>query len=220
MEFAAGMMVFPGGGVDASDTPDAGLWSGPPPAEWGRRLQVEPALAERFVSAAVRETFEECGVLLAAGALPDPAVLGRERDDVLARRRTLTDVLRGHGLALQADLLRPWARWITPPGYTRRYDTAFFVAAVPPGQEADARTSEAVRADWWSPAVALAEEAAERAGLMPPTRRCLQDLAGFDDTAQLFAVADTRVIEVVRPAERAVHVLKADGTPVQRGGLR
>ena len=73
------------------------------------------------------------------------------RDDLLARRRTLGDVLGAVGLPLRADLLAPWVRWITPEAEPRRYDTAFFVAVVPDGQEADARTTEAVEAVWWYP---------------------------------------------------------------------
>ncbi|OLT19945.1 hypothetical protein BJF78_10335 [Pseudonocardia sp. CNS-139] len=150
MAFAGGMTVFPGGGVDAADRPDPDRWTGPDPAWWGERLGVPAEQAGALVSAAVRETFEECGVLLAGPDVPDGAA--DLRADLVAHRRTLAGVLRDAGLVLRADLLRPWARWITPESAPRRYDTAFFVARVPAGQDADAHTTEAVEATWWHPA--------------------------------------------------------------------
>ncbi len=123
------------------------------------------------MKAAVRETFEECGVLL-AGEGPVGSAPTRARADLVAHRRTLPDVLDGR--PLRADLLRAWSRWITPAASPKRYDTAFLVAQVPEGQEADAHTTEAVEARWWHP-----EEALERweAGRDPAdgsrrSRRC------------------------------------------------
>ena len=101
----------------------------------------------------MRETFEECGVLL-AGPADGPPTRCRTpctRDDLVERRRTLGDLLADHDLVLRTDLLQGWARWITPPSNPRRYDTAFLIARVPEGQRADARTTEAVEARWWSP---------------------------------------------------------------------
>src|SRR5262252_6222824 len=112
MAFAAGAYVFPGGSVDASDE-DAGIeWAGPDAAEWGRLLGAPAELARTLVCAAVRETFEECGVLLAGSV-------------------SLARLLHRRGLVLRSDLLRPWARWITPVTEERRYDTRFFAAALP-----------------------------------------------------------------------------------------
>ena len=135
MAFAGGMTVFPGGGVDTGDRLDPALWRGPEPEWWARQFGCTPADAARLVVAAVRETFEECGVLLAgpgaAGALPSTLLRGTT---CWRRRRTLGDVLQAAGLPLRADLLAPWARWVTPEAEPRRDDTAFFVAAVPPGR--------------------------------------------------------------------------------------
>ena len=108
-------------------------------------------------------------------------------------------MLRAHGLTLRTDLLRPWARWITPPGQPRRYDTAFFVAVVPEGQAADAHTSEAVEATWWTPAEALEAEQRGEVKLMTPTLHNLTELARHGDAAAVLAAADAREIEVVTP---------------------
>jgi 8-oxo-dGTP pyrophosphatase MutT (NUDIX family) len=192
MAFAGGMTVFPGGGVDASDRPDPDRWTGPEPRWWAERLGVDAELAGALVQAAVRETFEECGVLLAG---PGPrADLRRHRADVVARRRSFADVLAAAGLVLRADLLHAWARWITPLGSPRRYDTAFFVALVPDGQEADAHTTEAVEA--------LERWQEDEMQLMPPTARTLQEIAGLGESAAVLAAAPERTI---RPIVPTVH---------------
>jgi 8-oxo-dGTP pyrophosphatase MutT (NUDIX family) len=213
MAFAGGMTVFPGGGVDASDRPDPDRWAGPEPRWWAERLGVDVGLAGALVHAAVRETFEECGVLLAGpGALPD---LHRHRADVVARRRMFSDVLAATGLVLRADLLHAWARWITPLGSPRRYDTAFFVARVPDGQQADAHTTEAVAALWWHPDEALQRWQDEEIQLMAPTVRTLQEIAEFGGSAAVLAAAPERVIRPIVPVvrrdgDRLVSVLPDD----------
>jgi 8-oxo-dGTP pyrophosphatase MutT (NUDIX family) len=196
MAFAGGMTVFPGGGVADDDRVPTG-WAGSPPSWFAERLCCDDALAAAFVRAAVRETFEECGVLLAgAGAAP-----AHEREELVARRRTLDEVLAAAGRTLDADLIRPWARWITPEASPRRYDTAFFVAAVPDGQEADAHTTEAVEATWWTPADALAGAERDELALMYPTLTALEELARYPDSAAVLAAADERVIEPITPGE-------------------
>jgi 8-oxo-dGTP pyrophosphatase MutT (NUDIX family) len=205
MAFAGGMTVFPGGGVDTGDRVDPDLWQGPDAQWWARRFGCDPDEAGALVVAAVRETFEECGVLLAGSGDPaDP----QARDDLVARRRTLGDVLGAAGLPLRADLLVPWARWVTPEAEPRRYDTAFFVAAVPDGQEADARTTEAVEATWWYPADALDAARRGELRLMPPTQHTLEEMAEHADVASVLAAAQSRVVQVHRP------VIERDGRRV------
>jgi 8-oxo-dGTP pyrophosphatase MutT (NUDIX family) len=209
MAFAGGMTVFPGGGVDAADVPDPAAWSGPDPAWWAAQLQCPPELAGALVQAAVRETFEECGVLLAgpragiAGPEPvaalDPARLPAARADLVARRRTLGQLLAADGLVLRADLLRPWARWITPEAQPRRYDTAFFVALLPAGQQADAHTTEAVEATWWYPAEALERWEGGEIQLMAPTIRTLREIAEHPDSTGVLAAAEHREIRPITP---------------------
>ncbi len=198
MAFAGGMTVFPGGGVDPSDHADVPGWIGPTPTEWGQRLGQPTELAGALVKAAVRETFEECGVLLAGDgsvALPDGV-----RADLVARRRTLPDVLEG--LALRADLLHAWSRWITPAVAPKRYDTAFLVAQVPGGQVADAHTTEAVEARWWHPEEALERWKAGEIELMAPTFTTLREIGEHPDCAAVLAAADRREIRPVTPRLR------------------
>lgn len=202
MAFAGGMTVFPGGGVDPTDLSDPVDWSGPGPEWWGERLGTAGDEAAGFVRAAVRETFEECGVLLASradGTPVDADVVAAARADVVARTRTFGDVLAEAGAVLRADLLHLWARWITPIVQPRRYDTVFFTAMVPEGQAADAQTTEAVEATWWSPADALAAHRDEEIGLMRPTLAILTDIAGRPDAASLHAAGPTGRITTILP---------------------
>ncbi len=198
MAFAGGTTVFPGGGVDAGDRPDPAWWRGPAPHRWARHFGCPPDVAGALVVAAVRETFEECGVLLAGPGAPDATA----RDDLVARRRTLPDVLTAAGLPLRADLLAPWSRWVTPESEPRRYDTAFFVARVPEGQDADARTTEAVEAAWWRPEDAL--HAARRGALrlLPPTQHTLEEIAAHPDAAAVLDAAGARPVVTYRPLLR------------------
>lgn len=198
MAFAGGMTVFPGGSVDAGDHPLTTAWTGPAPHEWAERLGLPDEAAAALVQAAVRETFEECGVLL-AGSGPIPA---GARADLAAHRRGLAEVLDAAGLALRADLLHAWARWITPPGQPRRYDTMFLVAQVPDGQEADAHTTEAVEATWWHPSEALERWQAGEMQLMPPTFRTLQEIDECPDAAAVLAAAHAREIRPLIPRVR------------------
>jgi 8-oxo-dGTP pyrophosphatase MutT (NUDIX family) len=202
MAFAAGMTVFPGGVVDEQDAEVDLGWVGPPAADWAGSLAAAPPLARALVCAAVRETFEECGVLLAGPGRADAELLGEGRADLVAHRRTLGQLLTGAGLVLHSELLRPWSRWITPPASPRRYDTAFLVAVVPAGQDADAHTTEAVEAAWWYPDEALAEWQRGGMQLMAPTYRTLQQIGEHPTSAALFAAAEHRVISPVRPRSR------------------
>jgi 8-oxo-dGTP pyrophosphatase MutT (NUDIX family) len=180
MAFAPGAYVFPGGSVDATDDDDAIAWAGPDAEEWGRLLDAPAGLARALVCAAVRETFEESGVLLAG----DGAVLAEAGDEgweadrqaLLAGTLTLAALLRRRGLVLRSDLLRPWARWITPVTEERRYDTRFFAAALPAGQHARDVGGEADETAWMEPGAALAAASRGEIALMPPTAVTLGEL--------------------------------------------
>ncbi len=203
MEFAAGVMVFPGGGVDDRDRNAEIAWAGPPPSWWAQRFSIETELAEALVCAAARETFEECGVLFAGPADDPGGIVGdasayRESRLALADRTlSFADFLRGENLVLRADLLRPWANWVTPEAErTRRYDTYFFVGALPEGQRADGENTESDRADWTTPRAAIDDFAAGRSFLLPPTWTQLDSLAGRT-VADVLAVE--RQIVTVQP---------------------
>ncbi|WP_238845288.1 NUDIX hydrolase [Nocardia terpenica] len=193
MAFAAGMTVFPGGGVDPTDAQAEIGWAGPGPAWWGERFAVTPERAQALVCAAVRETFEECGVLLAgptADTVVSDTVAYRAAREQLERREfSLGEFLARERLMLRADLLRPWANWITPLVEPRRYDTRFFVAVLPDGQHADGATSEAHEVAWRTPAQALDRWRAGIDVLLPPTWSQLTALGEFASTAAVLAAA-------------------------------
>lgn len=185
MDFVAGVMVFPGGGVDERDRGTNIAWYGPEPTWWAERLNVDVDLAEALVCAAARETFEESGVLFAGAAddsdiLVDDASVYREQRAALANNSlSFADFLRAEKLVLRADLLRPWANWVTPKEErTRRYDTYFFVGAIPDGQLADGENTESDRAFWSTPQAALDEFAEGRSFLLPPTWSQLDSVNG------------------------------------------
>lgn len=207
MEFAAGVMVFPGGGVDErdrnADLGGLGAWAGPPPQWWAQRFGIEPDLAEALVCAAARETFEESGVLFAGPAGAPDSIVGDASVYRDARRAladgtlSFADFLRTEKLELRSDLLRPWANWVTPEAErTRRYDTYFFVGALPQGQRADGQNTESDRAGWTTPEAALEDFSAGRTFLLPPTWTQLDSLAGRT-VADLLAVQ--RQIAPVQP---------------------
>ena len=185
MDFVAGVMVFPGGGVDDRDRHADIAWVGPDPAWWAQRLGVDTDLAEALVCAAARETFEESGVLFAGpaddpqGIVGDASVYRDSRAALADNTLSFADFLRSENLVLRADLLRPWANWVTPKEErTRRYDTYFFVGALPEGQRADGENTETDRAGWITPEEALGDFAAGRNFLLPPTWTQLDSLAG------------------------------------------
>jgi 8-oxo-dGTP pyrophosphatase MutT (NUDIX family) len=196
MKFAPGAYVFPGGAVDSADFDQEIGWHGPDPAEFGARLGAPPELARALVCAAVRETFEEAGVLLAGapdgGPLADPSGPSWEADRaaLVAGALTLAELLSRRGLVLRADLLVPWARWITPEGEPRRFDARFFAAALPPGQVATGHAAESDRIAWLRPAAAIAAARAGEMSMLPPTATTLNDFAVPGAAADGDSVAD------------------------------
>lgn len=192
MAFAAGMTVFPGGGVDDRDADAAVAWAGPPAERWARWFGCGTSLARALVCAAARETFEESGVLLAGedvdSVVADATPYHQAREALISRELSLARFLADAGLVLRADLLRPWAAWVTPQQEPKRYDTRFFLAALPAGQRADGATTEADFTGWARPEEALADAENGRTMLLPPTRYTLTELADFDTVANALAV--------------------------------
>jgi 8-oxo-dGTP pyrophosphatase MutT (NUDIX family) len=205
MPFAAGMYAYPGGRVDERDA-DADIgWAGPPAEEWAERLRCDPWLARALVCAAVRETFEESGVLL-AGETPDTVVAdttdaGWETDRVALVERTLamSDFLARRRLVLRTDLLALWAHWITPRFEPRRYDTRFFVAVLPAGQRTRDVSGESDQVTWVSPAHAVRGADDATMEMWPPTYVTLSSLTTYDAAADVLAAAADRRVETVVP---------------------
>lgn len=208
MAFAGGMHVFPGGSVDLDDEDAEIGWAGPPAAQWGEWFGADERLARALVCAAVRETFEECGVLL-AGPSPDELLADvssdeweEEREALEGRRQSLSQLLARRGLVLRADLLRPLAHWITPEVESKRFDTRFFLAEMPQGQVCRHVGSEADERVWVRPADAVAQSLT----MLPPTHAVLTELSRYDDVAS--ALGAERTIVPVAPR----LVLRDDGT--------
>jgi 8-oxo-dGTP pyrophosphatase MutT (NUDIX family) len=215
MPFAGGMTAYPGGGVDPRDGDVEVGWFGPSPAEWSAAFGCDERMARELVCAAVRETFEEAGVLLAGdpdGGAVVPDVSGddweEQRQALLSRELSLAELLAGRGLALRSDLLRPFAHWITPPVEPRRYDTKFFVAALPEGQEARDVSGEADEASWLTPSQALTEAQGGQRPMLPPTTHTLGQLAPFPDVASALAGSPPQPLHPIMPT----FVDEADGT--------
>ena len=211
MDFVAGVMVFPGGGVDNRDRNADVAWHGPDRQWWADRFGIDAELAAALVCAAARETFEESGVLF-AGPADDPDLLVDDASVYREQRAALEDkslsfgeFLRIEKLVLRADLLRPWANWVTPKEErTRRYDTYFFVGALPKGQRADGDNTETDKAGWVTPKAALDDFAEGRSFLLPPTWTQLDALDG-------------RTVDEVLAVERKIVAVEPS-LAAQKGG--
>jgi 8-oxo-dGTP pyrophosphatase MutT (NUDIX family) len=204
MAFAPDVVAFPGGSVDERDQRCPLSWRGPEPSWWAQRLGCAEGGATALVCAAVRELFEECGVLLAATSAGAPLPADRReladlRRRLEADRVPLVDLLDAKGWTIRADFLSPWSNWITPEVRPRRYDTRFFVAGVPEGQSADGSTTEAAAVQWCRPREALESSAAGDMRLMLPTRSCLEELTDIPDVAAALHTGHTRPINPIMP---------------------
>jgi len=218
MAFAPGAYVFPGGSVDQRDADEEVAWAGPEPDHWGRVFDAPPELARALVCAAVRETFEESGVLLAgpsAGTVVDDttgADWETDRQALLDRSLSLAELLVRRGLILRADLLRPWSRWITPAVERRRFDARFFAAALPAGQRTRDVGGEAAAVQWIAPAAALDAGRAGEIQLWLPTAMTLAELAEHADTgAALAAQREVRPLLPEVVVDRGTTWLKVPG---------
>ena len=202
MEFAPSMWVFPGGGVDERDSETEVPWAGPSAARWATRIGAREQVARELVTAACREVFEECGVLLAG---PDAhtvladvsgAEWHDERARLIAKEQSFAQLLDRRGLTLRTDLLTLRDHWVTPPFEPRRYDTYFFAALLPEGQAADDATSEADTSVWVDPRDLLRRVADGRDRMLPPTVVNVERVARADDAAT-FVAEEPPVVRVM-----------------------
>ena len=206
MEFAGGMFVFPGGSVDPRDFDADVAWAGPTPGEWAERLGVDEDMARALVCAAVRETFEESGVLLAGPSATEIVAdtTGDEweadRVDLESRGRSMTDFLTARGLVLRTDLLGTWDGWLTPVFEPKRYRTWFFVALLPEGQLTRDVSSESSEVTWLPAREAASGADAGEVMMLPPTYLTCLEIGEYAAPADVMAAADGRSVEMFTPS--------------------
>lgn len=200
LRFAPGYHVFPGGAVDPEDgSPEALALLDDPLAPFGG--EATPGVTPAHVVSALRECFEEAGVLLARDADGRPAhadparvarlAAARAAGEGLGGTRAFLALLRREGLRLDGGALRYFAHWITPPWSAIRFDTRFFLAWLPEGAEPAACGHESADGAWWTPQAALAGGVrGPGMALMAPTRTTLRFLAQFGSFAELAAHCD------------------------------
>jgi 8-oxo-dGTP pyrophosphatase MutT (NUDIX family) len=220
LAFAGGAYVFPGGSVDPSDLEDR--WEsrirGVTKAQLVERMGTEDALG--FAVAAVREAFEESGILLAVadgtgcmhrGARLVGPEIAAARRALLGGERGFFDLAIELGLVLDLASVRYVAHWVTPVGVPRRFDTRFFVAPIAEDAVAAADASEVVDAVWILPDDALSKAAQGEFELVVPTAKNLERLVGFADLDELLETLGSIPVPRIEPrlyrdADGAVHV--------------
>jgi 8-oxo-dGTP pyrophosphatase MutT (NUDIX family) len=220
-KFAGGDYVFPGGKVEADDIPDGveaycvGLAPGEAAARLGGDLAPRQALG--YWVGAIREAFEEVGVLLAYG--PDGRFVritpeNRARFEAYraqchASNQAFFPMLQAEHLTLATDRLTYFAHWITPEENPIRFDTRFFAAVSPPGHEAVADGHEITAVRWLTPAEALEAFRRKEISLRFPTIKNLELVGGAPTAAAVLAGLHGRKVPAIRP-----RMLQVDGKPV------
>lgn len=232
-DFVGGAYVFPGGAVDPADAEVAVAQRCPDldDVEASRRLGLAVG-GLAFWVAAIRESFEEAGVLLARHAdgrrldLSGPGTAERfagHRDDVDNERRTIAEIAVQEDLHLDVGQLHYFSRWITPLGAHRRYDTRFFVCAAPEGQEVVEDSRELIGTQWLTPAEALRRHDAGDITMIFPTVRTLVALSRFDraDAVLDHARAQSRVegiLPTISDGDDGMRIV-LPGDPEHVGGV-
>lgn len=197
--FMGGAHVFPGGKLDESDRDPSLLsrLSGEAPASIATRMGEDDQMrAAGLMIAAIRETFEESGLVLGDFARDTDLARQRER---LHSGSSFTDIASALNLEIDAASLVPYARWVTPKVEKHRFDARFFLAMEPQGQEATHDGTETTSASWLHPETALEDMRAGKILLAPPTLRTLEWLAGFGQPEEALAEAASRTPPLVRP---------------------
>lgn len=205
MPFAGGMTAYPGGSVDPQDGETDVGWIGPSPQSWAESFGCTPSLARALVCAAVRETFEESGVLL-AGPTEDTVVEDTTGEDWETDRRRLearevsfTEFLARRGLRLRTDLLRLWGSWVTPVFEPRRFNARFFVAEMPAGQVTRDVSTESDQVVWLSVRDAIRAVDDREMLMLPPTYCTCLEMFEHPSAGSVLASADDREPTVVEP---------------------
>jgi 8-oxo-dGTP pyrophosphatase MutT (NUDIX family) len=209
--FVPGAYVFPGGRVDPSD-------ADPRLLAHASGLTPETDPEPMYWVAALRELFEEAGVLLARNVAGEPlpcagndARLARAREALLEEEAPLLEVLDSLEAELALSEVVYFAHWITPVAEARRYDTRFFLARLPAGCEAKADPRETAEALWLTPADALARFRDGRLPMVFPTVSTLEAFAGFDSAEEALAAFRGRPVTPILPrlvrTERGVGIV-------------
>ena len=211
--FLGGAYVFPGGSLDAADA-DTRRVLGLTEAQANQRLGL-PSGAIAYYVAAVRECFEEAGVLLACDANGHPVLPARAEKLMEARSRNFLELLEEENLYIPAGALAYYGHWITQPGRTRRFDTRFFVTLAPQGQEGAHDANETVHHVWINRRTALERASRNEIELVYATRQTLTDLARFAEprAAYEYAMSLTEI-----PTNRACWAQGKEGARVFRRG--
>ena len=195
-DLRSGAAVFPGGVVDARDREAHALCLGADDASMSQRLGLDLGGLD-YAVAAVRETFEEVGLLLVDGAFEASAIEPWRRR-LQAGQGSFAEFCREHGLSLDLRELHYYSHWLTPPGVPKRFDTRFFAALAPPGQQAVADMGEALELMWLTPQAAL--DPARGLKLLPVTKRTLEELARHPDSAAAMgAIRERQAIGLTMP---------------------
>ena len=220
-KFAAGDYVFAGGKIEADDLPEDGarFCQGLSGKDAAARLGggLEPEAALRHWVGAIREAFEEIGMLFAYapdGALvrwpPDArAEVAVQRDAVHRNHRAFFEMVRAQSLTLATDRLAYFAHWITPEEQPLRFDTRFFAAVAPPGQEPVVDGHEITDLRWLTPREAVAARDRGEITLRTPTLKNLELVDGHADAASAVAALGRREVATIRP-----RILQVDGKPM------
>ena len=217
-KFAAGDYVFPGGKVEVGDNPpDAARWcAGLEPAAAAATLGTDVETALAYWIGAIRETFEETGVLLAYDRAGGPARMDAAPYDDYRRAcqvepAAFWEMVRAEKLTLATDRLMYLAHWITPEESPLRFDTRFFAAETPAGQEAIGDGEEIIDVRWLAPAEALLAAKRGEISLRNPTVRNIELFTGAGSATEALARLHGRVIPTIRPRvvvkDGARHVL-------------
>ena len=202
--FAAGMYVFPGGRVDDADHADEiePFCSGLDDADASRQLGLASGGLAYWV-AAIRECFEEAGILLAERRDGSPLDLADgDRHAVHDGTLSMVDLCKRDDLVLELSTTQYVDHWVTPIGEPRRFDTRFFVTEAPAGQDGLHDDKETVDSTWIRPSDALRMHADGELMMMPPTVKNLQWLARFD-TAAAVVDAGTEIVDPIKILPKA-----------------
>ena len=215
MAFAPGVHVFPGGRVDRADSAASlAARSAISPVEAAAALggDLAPGPAHAAHVAAIRELFEEAGVLLADVRGPEPgrdARIGAARSALVRGETTLAELADDLDLRLRTDLLVPLSRWVTPPSMPRRFDARFFAAILPSRSEATFEGDEVAAHAWLRPSDALAAMAAGRLAMWLPTSTTLQQLEharSIEEICDRLAPGPLGRIEVTEAADGVTRI--------------